>query len=151
MRVLFTGGRDYTDRAVAWRVMHWLWSQCKPTDFHFTVIVGDCPTGLDKMVRLWTRKQARYYKDNVSDRVKLIIGEADWKGLGRRAGPVRNRWMCERKPKPWLCVAFPGSDGTNGCVKFAKEYEIPVLDLRNIPVPVIDPFKVKLVYPRRKQ
>jgi hypothetical protein len=53
---------------------------------------------------------------------------ADWEGLGRRAGPARNRKMLDLKPG--LVIAFHGdlarSRGTKDCVEEAGRRHIPV-------------------------
>ena len=49
---------------------------------------------------------------------------ADWKNLGKAAGPIRNQQMVDLNPD--LCIAFPSknSRGTWDCVRRAKKANI---------------------------
>lgn len=79
--------------------------------------VGDCPTGVDALVR-----------ELVPDAVVFV---ARWRELGRRAGPERNgrlvAWAAEAELR-WL-LAFPGprSTGTPDCVQQAEDAGVPVV------------------------
>lgn len=91
------------------------------------VIVGDCPTGVDKIV--WDMCQKH-----------TILGYrffADWKMYGLKAGPIRNREMVSEKPD--LCYAFRDegpSPGTDDCVRQAMEAGIPTYIIRKNATPV---------------
>lgn len=63
--------------------------------------VGDCPTGLDYIART-------YYDCNVH--------QANWKDLGKSAGPVRNQHMINLGD---ILLAFPlgESKGTWDCIR----------------------------------
>lgn len=50
---------------------------------------------------------------------------ADWKLLGRKAGPMRNQAMLDHG-KPDLVLAFPGSRGTADMVRRATAAGVPV-------------------------
>jgi len=50
---------------------------------------------------------------------------ADWEGLGRKAGPIRNQRMLD-EGKPDLVVAFPGGRGTADMVRRAREAGVEV-------------------------
>lgn len=52
--------------------------------------------------------------------------QADWKRLGKRAGPVRNRAMLDLRPGLVLAFPLPHSRGTLDCVKEARRRGIPV-------------------------
>jgi hypothetical protein len=58
---------------------------------------------------------------------------AQWRKLGRRAGPVRNHAMLADFNSMWgegfgsaLCLAFPGGSGTRDCVRRARAAGISV-------------------------
>lgn len=51
--------------------------------------------------------------------------DADWRGLGRAAGPIRNQRMID-EGKPDLVVAFPGGDGTADMKRKARAAGIPI-------------------------
>ena len=89
--------------------------------------VGDCPTGIDWIVR------------NMATRVPVRVHEAYWDEEGHRAGPNRNRRMLEvafsqhlRLDMEVMLAAFPNghtfndSPGTWGACKIAHEMKIPV-------------------------
>ncbi len=54
--------------------------------------------------------------------------DADWKALGRKAGPIRNSRMVAVVPKADVCWAapLPGSVGTYDCASKAAHAGIPV-------------------------
>lgn len=49
------------------------------------VVVGDCPTGVDRVVRDYCKSRG----------IDVLCGLANWNLLGRRAGPRRNSAMVE--------------------------------------------------------
>jgi hypothetical protein len=51
---------------------------------------------------------------------------ADWKRLGRKAGPIRNQRMLV-EGKPDLVVAFPGGKGMAGMVTLARNASIGIM------------------------
>ena len=82
------------------------------------VLVGDCPTGVDKCVR------------NHVHPAKVGVFEADWDKYGPWAGPTRNTQML-KTPGVNLLVAFPGageSRGTRNCISQARGLGIPVAE-----------------------
>jgi len=106
---IFTGGRDYFDeKAVITLIM------CLPIAATFAV--GDCPTGLDKIV-------TNYFKDDV-----LTVYKADWNKHGLAAGPIRNKEMICANPGA-IIIAFPGGKGTANCVKQGQENNHLVLQV----------------------
>lgn len=120
MIVAFTGGRDFADEAAFGAVINAI-------DAEWSWRVGDCPTGLDAMLR-------RYHCGNIADAEDpghqcqrldwLYVYTADWTKHGKAAGPIRNRAMLTGAD---LLVAFPGYKGTADCVRQAHEMGIPVL------------------------
>lgn len=54
---------------------------------------------------------------------------ADWDGLGRKAGPIRNQRMLD-EGKPDLVVAFPGDKGTADMVRRARTASLEVLEIQ---------------------
>lgn len=121
MIVAFTGGRSYENKAMVEFVLH-LMNYCTIGSEveRIEIRVGDCPTGLDSIVRdLWE---------------SAMVYEADWSRHGKAAGPIRNREMLtEFRPDEDyvrhvdLLIAFPGNAGTADCVRQARELGIPVL------------------------
>ena len=52
------------------------------------------------------------------------VHRAEWKRLGREAGPVRNEQMAESGAD--VCLAMPGGRGTESMVRIAQQWRIPV-------------------------
>lgn len=102
MKIAFTGGRDYTDRKLVQFVVDLLMA-ANIRSF----AVGDCPTGLDRMVR------------EMIPSTHIDVHCASWELHGKAAGPIRNRAMLEDDVD--VLVVFPGGTGTANCAKQAKE------------------------------
>jgi len=105
-RVIFTGGRDYHD----WDAVSTL---VKALPDNVTVVVGDAK-GADFMVRKAAKDRGLTVEEH----------KAEWEKYGKKAGPIRNQKMVDGGA--YLCVAFPGGDGTEDCVRRAHEAGIPV-------------------------
>lgn len=112
MRIIVTGGRNYTDRATIGRVLAGYRDQAP------TLIHGACRTGVDE----WADFLARYVLE-----WRVEPYPADWR-LGRRAGPLRNQAMVDSGAD--LVIAFPGGRGTADCVRRAKAAGIPVREIQ---------------------
>jgi hypothetical protein len=131
IRILVTGGRDYTDRKTVTRVLTHLadiYLIAAPKDI--VLVHGDC----------------KRYKDDGSfdpDRSADQLAEqearklgwhtephpAKWKQYGAGAGPIRNQAMVRLGAH--YAVVFPGGEGTKQCRRLAANAHIPV-------IPVID-------------
>jgi hypothetical protein len=86
----------------------------------FSVLVGDCKTGVDRFVTDYFNRE--------STQVKVF--QADWeyyraRGNVKAAGPVRNQKMIDEAD---ALIAFPGPDskGTHDAIRRAKAKGIPV-------------------------
>lgn len=110
MRLLVTGSRDWEDYDHILRIFEGF-----PKD---TLLVHGGARGADKLAH----------------RAALELGwpepevhEADWNGLGRRAGAVRNQEMVDAGAD--LCLAFPleQSKGTWDCIQRAEAADILVV------------------------
>lgn len=105
-----TGGRTFTGYLTAQKAL------VKVSKvFDITVVHGDCPTGLDAMVRMWCERtgtpQKRY--------------PADWTAHGDAAGFERNTQMV-REGGIQLLLSFPGSNGTRDMTNKCLAAGIPV-------------------------
>ena len=111
MTLVFSGGRDYRDVFVVRHIL-----EAYATD-KAQIFVGDCPTGLDAIVRT-LRPDARVFV-------------ADWSRYGRAAGPRRNAEMCAAAAAAGNAVlfAFPGGRGTADCVRQAHRYGLHIVQL----------------------
>jgi len=115
-RVVCTGGRDYTDSRCVKQELDRYASQAH-------VFVGDCPTGVDYMVRQWCIARAGEGDPG------FTVYRADWKVHGRRAGPLRNLLMLFAAGKDALLLSFPGGRGTAHCTRSAHLMKMRVLDM----------------------
>lgn len=84
------------------------------------IVVGDCPSGVDALVR------RRF--------VGAKVFKADWSLYGNGAGPVRNRAMLDyalSKGGDVVLLAFPRKDskGTRDCIDQAKSLGVEVYEL----------------------
>ena len=115
MKVLVCGDRNWTDKEKIWWALYGF-----PKD---TVIVTGGCRGTDTLA------------DEVGQEfgLKVNIYLADWKGLGKAAGPVRNQTMLE-EDRPDLVIAFHSdikkSKGTKDMAGRAKKAGIPVVVIR---------------------
>jgi hypothetical protein len=121
MRIVCTGGRDFKNYEIVYSTLEIL----SP---HF-VYVGCCPTGVDKYVREWCASQKDRDHINGTTTFDSAVFKADWDGLGRPAGPIRNSKMCAAAAKAGckLLLAFPGNKGTNDCIRHGKSHGMTIL------------------------
>lgn len=116
MRILITGSRDYTDydnmKDSILEVVH-----TANTDASDVCIVHGGASGADYLAGEIARELG------FSEEVHY----ADWKNLGKKAGPLRNQKMVDLGAD--ICLAFPlgKSFGTRNCVKLAKKAGIQTI------------------------
>ncbi len=112
--ILVCGGRDYENQAMVFGVLDMI-----AEEFVIDrVIQGDCPTGADKMARMWAISRNHHFDSY----------PADWKSHGRAAGPLRNQQMLD-VGKPTRVVAFPGGRGTADMVRRARRAGVLVQEI----------------------
>lgn len=119
-KVLVTGGREYFNREVAFRVL----DEENPDE-----VVCGAATGADQLALDWAYARERIKHPH----------PANWypKGtLDRSAGHKRNAAMLVAHPDISLVIAFPGGKGTAGMVQMAQVKGIPV---REVPLQIETP------------
>lgn len=117
-RVIVTGARNHTDRALIWGALDDELQHAKSVGLVMVVVEGQCPHGgADLLAEEWTLEHPGVYHDPFP---------ANWTVLGKRAGPYRNQQMVDSGGD--VCLAFPleSSRGTWDCVRRAKEAGISV-------------------------
>ncbi len=110
MRVLVTGGRDFTDAAMVQAALD-------PLAADIEVLIEGGARGADTLAREWAKAHG----------IPWQTYEANWKRYGRRAGPIRNQKMLD-EGYPDLVVAFPGGKGTADMVRRAREAGVKVME-----------------------
>lgn len=110
-RILVCGGRDYADQAMVFGVLD-MEREAGPIN---AIIQGECPTGADKLARMWAITRNEH-----CDGFK-----PDWHAHGKAAGPIRNQRMLD-EGKPTRVFAFPGGRGTADMIRRAKAAGVPV-------------------------
>jgi hypothetical protein len=121
VRVIVTGSRDWTGVYATQRihtVLEVVLALCEVLGTKLTIVHGDCPTGADRTVDNWARR-----RDDIGVTVEAL--PADWRALGKRAGPIRNQAMIERGAD--LCIGFikDGSRGASLTLAMARAAAIP--------------------------
>lgn len=119
IRVLVTGGRDYTDRTAVTRALahlgeHFIFG-VKPEEI---VLVHGGATGADTLAA----------EEAVKLGWQVEPHPADWGTHGNAAGPIRNKEMVALGAH--YCVVFPGGSGTAHCRRLAVAARIPVIDVK---------------------
>ena len=115
MRVLVCGGREYADREKLAAVL----ADLRRTRGITHLIAGGA-RGADTLAAEWADDQD----------IPSSIYMADWDGLGRKAGPIRNQRMLD-EGKPDLVVAFPGGRGTADMVRRAREAGVETIEVQD--------------------
>ena len=110
MRVVVTGGRDFTDKDFIWSQLSHVHQKTPIT----LLIQGDA-RGVDRICRDWA----------IRHDVPTQDCPADWDNLGRRAGHVRNQSMIDNY-QPELGVVFPGGKGTADMVGKLRKANIRI-------------------------
>ncbi len=112
MKLLVCGGRTYKDMRAAFAAMDLL-DRLNP----ITLVIQGGAHGADEIAKCWAKLS----------NVECREVKADWKALGKSAGPIRNKQMLEMKPDRVL--ALPGGSGTANMVKQARTAGIPITEI----------------------
>jgi hypothetical protein len=112
MRILVTGGREFTDQG---RVFQEL--DARHFDTPVELIIEGGAQGVDRQARYWALEKG----------IPCMTFHACWDALGRAVAiPARNEWMI-KYGQPDLCLAFPGGSGTLNMKNTAHKLGILVL------------------------
>ena len=108
MRVLVTGGRDFTDRAMVRLALSKI-----PT--YSAVLVHGAATGADSLAaEQWAAWGC-----------PCEAHPAQWNKYGKSAGPIRNREMLDSGID--MLIAFPGGRGTAHMVDLCLRAGVPII------------------------
>jgi hypothetical protein len=114
VRVLVNGGRDYADREQSDAELDRLHAERR-----FSLVISGGARGADTLAAEWAKARG----------VPCQVFMADWAGLGRKAGPIRNARMIDEW-SPDLMVSFLGGRGTADCVARAREAGVEVIEVK---------------------
>lgn len=109
-RVLVCGGRDYADQSMLFGVLDML-----SEERVINCVIQGGASGADKLARMWAISRNHHFD----------TFDADWRSLGKAAGPIRNQRMID-EGKPTLVLAFAGGRGTADMIGRARSAGIPV-------------------------
>lgn len=112
MRVIVTGGREYSDVATVLSEI----VRVGMDDMHAVIVHGAAP-GADTLARF------------IAEDLGLVTEAhpANWDKWGKAAGPIRNQEMVDLGAD--LVPAFPGGPGTRDCVRRARAAGIEVREV----------------------
>jgi hypothetical protein len=110
VRVLVCGGRDYDGRKVVGACLRGVHERLGIA----LVVTGDAP-GADRLAKCWADR----------NHIPVCLYPANWRFLGKRAGPTRNAAMLQFS-SPDLVVAFPGGRGTQNMIAQARAAGVEV-------------------------
>lgn len=127
-RILITGARDWENRDTIWRVLTGLANK-----YGILIVThGGCPplrnrngkitrTGADHWAHEWVRMMATTRSGHTED-----PHPANWKTLGKAAGPTRNQSMITLNPVEVHAFPLEHSPGTWDTMQRAEAVGIPV-------------------------
>jgi hypothetical protein len=117
MRVLFTGGRDFTNIDMFLDTV----TEFEATHGEITEIIHGGAKGADTMAEIL---YIYFRTSGERPNIKRTRQDARWEELGKRAGNVRNQEMVDMKPD--FCIPMPGNKGTADCLKRCRKAKSPV-------------------------
>lgn len=112
MNVVITGGRDFNNRDLLFRVLDEIHD-----DRPITLIRNGGMTGADALSSRWAYER----------KVDTECVGALWGQYGSKAGPLRNEWMLSRPTD--ILVAFPGGRGTRNTIDRARRLHFTVIEV----------------------
>jgi hypothetical protein len=120
MKVIVTGSRDWEGVHAESRVhiiLNMILALSDVLGQKLTIVHGDCPTGADRIVDAWALR-----REDAGVTVKRH--PADWRRLGKAAGPIRNQEMIDAGAD--LCIGFlrANSTGTRHALALARNARI---------------------------
>lgn len=120
--LIISGGRDYVLRKKHIKRLERLVVKLSAERRIVTRVAhGNCPSGADQVAELWA----------ASMQLPVDHYDANWKDLGRAAGPIRNEQMAAAHlNKDCVVVLLPGGRGTANMAEQALKYGLDVEDWR---------------------
>lgn len=122
--ILVTASRSWDRRDVVEETLRILAESAWKSGYDEVVVRhGACPKGGDAQADAWATAQRHEGLE-----VRVDRWPADWAGLGKRAGYVRNLAMVQAEPVADVCVGFVRdlSAGATNCVELAERAGIAI-------------------------
>ncbi|WP_089177297.1 DUF2493 domain-containing protein [Bosea sp. AS-1] len=113
MRLLVTGGRDFTNRELAFSALNKL-----DAENCIDVVIHGAAKGADTLAARWCAAM----------NVPVWPFPAEWRRHQNAAGPIRNQRMID-EAAPSHVLAFSGGNGTADMVRRARAANIPVIEV----------------------
>lgn len=118
MRVMVTGGRDFTDHQLVWNALEEVTGKVANHGESIWLLHGGA-TGADSCADRWARGKGFYV-------ISAPIHSKTWKRYGRPAGPRRSQELIKMLEQGDVLVAFPGGTGTAAATRFAKSRRVDI-------------------------
>ncbi|AJD82481.1 hypothetical protein SHEEN_63 [Mycobacterium phage Sheen] len=118
-RVLVTGSRDWKDRTTVWNALHQELIQFPEG----IIVVHGAARGADDIADRWA-----WGMNQMGYKVRPEAHPADWEGLGKRAGIIRNQQMIDLGADVVHAFPLEGSVGTRHCMSRAYGAGIRVVN-----------------------
>lgn len=115
-RILVTGSRTWTDTDAICSALDAAVLAIPPHTRDVWLVVGDCPTGADRIAYQWA----------VAAMIPIDAHIADWTTHGKAAGPRRNAQMVGSGADLVLAFIRNSSRGASHTVALARRAGIPV-------------------------
>jgi predicted Rossmann-fold nucleotide-binding protein len=113
-RVVVCGGRGASNEAAVFAALDVLHAE-----LGFSGVIEGASPGIDEFAGRWAQARG----------LEHLQFPADWQGLGKRAGPVRNQQMLDLG-RPTMVIAFPGGPGTADMAQRARRAGLAVRRVR---------------------
>jgi len=114
MKILVCGGREFRNRELLNKILDSTLKFSTP----ITMLINGGARGADSLAHLWA----------LTNGVQTVKCEANWNYHKKSAGAKRNLAMLLLDPD--LVIAFPGGTGTAHMIKVARDYGIPVQEIK---------------------
>ena len=116
--VAVTGGRGFQNRELVFKTLYDELHRCQDEGLTMLLLHGGCWAGADAHAATWAHKTG----------IQSLVALPNWEVYGRKAGPIRNRYMMLMRPN--VLYAFPGGRGTESCVAEASNLGILTIHVK---------------------
>ena len=115
MKVLVCGGREFRNVTLLNNTLDKLLTLDDP----IKMLINGGARGADTLAHLWAVRHG----------IQTVKCDANWSVHGKAAGHKRNLMMLLLDPD--LVIAFPGGTGTAMMIRYSKDSNVPVWEIRD--------------------